>query len=402
MYDVIIIGGGAAGLFAAANLKTENALLLDHASEIGKKLLITGGGMCNLTNTLSTDDFLSHFGGKYQRNFLLPAIQNFPSHKLCEWFSERNLPTIVRDDGKVFPQSLDAHDVRNLLLRHCKATIKTDVQILAIKKDEKHFQVETSRHLYEANNIVLATGGMSYAGTGSDGSAYELAKSFGHSIVPPKPALVAVSIADYPFKHLAGNSVRNAFISLYHSGESSAYEQRQGDILFTHDGLSGPAILSASRHIKKHDLLKCSLICSSNHQEAQQRLTSRLIASNKQVSTVLKEEGMSASLIQSILRMSNIEIDASAATLDKQKRKTLISLVSSMPLTISSTKGFQSAMVTSGGVDLSKVNRKTMESSLVQGLFFCGEILDYDGESGGYNLQSAFSTAYLAMQHLNY
>ena len=400
MLDVIIIGGGAAGLFAAANLKTENALLLDHASEVGKKLLITGSGMCNLTNTLSTEDFLTHFGGKYQRNFLLPALQNFPSHRLCEWFSKRGLPTIVREDGKIFPQSLDAHDVRNLLLTHSKASIETRATIRAISKVESGFIVETDKTTYEAKHVLVATGGMSYPRTGSDGSGYELAKSLGHSIIPPKPALVAVSITEYPFKHLAGNSIRDASLSLYHEGSSSAYEQRQGDILFTHDGLSGPAILSASRQMRKNDLISLTMISSKNHHEAEQSVARRLVSSTKQVSTVLKESGMSASLAQTILNMANIAQDASTANLEKQKRKHLINLVGGMQLTISSTKGFQSAMVTSGGVNVSEVNRKSMESNITQGLFFCGEVLDYDGESGGYNLQSAFSTAYLAVQHI--
>lgn len=401
MYDVIIIGGGAAGLFASANLTTTNALLLDHSQEVGKKLLITGGGMCNLTNTLPVEAFLSQFGNKQQRNFLLPALQNLPTDSVYEWFEQRGLRLLVREDGKVFPQSLDAHDVRDFLVRHSKAPIVTGVQIAAITKQDVGFLIKTTSATYETKNIILATGGMSYPRTGCDGSGYELAKALGHSIVPPKPALVAVSIEAYPFKHLAGNSVRNAWVSFYHNTENTAYDQRQKDVLFTHDGLSGPAILSASRLIAKQDRIKLSLITAENHSEAEQAVLRALNAPKKLIANALKETGMVSSLAQTLVEMAGIDKETTTATLDKTRRKALVQLASAMEMTVSSTKGFQSAMVTSGGVDLAQVNRKTMESNLTEGLFFCGEVLDYDGESGGFNIQAAFSTAYLAVKHLH-
>lgn len=400
MYDAIIIGGGAAGLFAAANLTNQKALLLDHSTEVGKKLLITGSGMCNLTNTLSVEDFLAHFGGKQQRNFLLPSLQNFDTAQLKAWFEQRGLPLIIREDGKVFPKSLDALDVRDFLVRHSKAPIITGLQIASITKGDIGFLIETSSASYETKNVILATGGMSYPKTGSDGSGYDLAKALGHSIVPPKPALVAITIEAYPFKHLAGNAVRNACVSFYHSTESTAYEQRQGDVLFTHDGLSGPAILSASRLIRKQDVIKLSLISADSHHEASQVVNSKLLLPRKQIHTALKEAGMVASLAQTLVGMATLEAGATTSTLDKKSRQTLVEIASNMALTVSSTKGFQSAMVTNGGIRLAEVDRKSMESNLVEGLFFCGEVLDYDGESGGYNLQAAFSTAYLAVQHI--
>lgn len=400
MYDVIIIGGGAAGLFAAANLKTEHAILLDHSHEVGKKLLITGSGQCNLTNTLPVEAFLSHFGNKQQRNFLLPALQNLTTKILYEWFEQRGFPLIVRADGKVFPKSLDAQDVRDFLVSHSMAHIRTNMHITAITNLHPGFRITTTDAAYDTRNLIIATGGMSYPRTGSDGSGYDLAKTLGHSIVPPKPALVALSIEEYPFKHLAGNSVRDAWVSLYHNEEKAAYEQRKGDVLFTHDGLSGPAILSCSRFVRKQDVIRLSLIGGANHHETEEILLRALSAPKKLITTALKETGIISSLAQTLVDMAGIERDTTTATLDKTKRKALANLVSALPLRVSGSKGFQSAMVTSGGVALSEVNRKSMESNLNEGLFFCGEMLDYDGESGGYNLQAAFSTAYLAVQHI--
>ncbi len=401
MYDAIIIGGGAAGLFAAANLKTHTNLLLDHATEVGRKLLITGSGQCNLTNNLPTEAFLTHFGNKQQRNFLLPALQNLTTKNLFDWFEQRGLSLFVRDDGKVFPASLDAHDVRDLLIKHSKAEIRTNTHITAITKHDQGFLVETPKSRYETRNLLIATGGMSYPGTGSDGSGYELAKALGHSIVPPKPALVGVGIEGYPFKHLAGNAVRNAWVSFYHKDEQGAYEQRQGDVLFTHDGLSGPVILSSSRSIRKQDIIKLSLVAATSHAQAEQSLLQALTAPKKQMTSVLKEAGMITGLAQTLLAMAQIDKETTTATLDKNRRKTLVSLTGGIVFRVSGTKGFKSAMVTSGGVSLSEVNRKCMESNLDKGLYFCGEVLDYDGESGGYNLQAAFSTAYLAAQHMH-
>ena len=400
MEDVIIIGAGAAGLFLSANLTTKKAQLFEHCTEVGKKLLITGGGMCNLSNTLATEQFLSHFGSKAQRNFLLPALQTFDANQLCQWLSERNMNTIVRDDGKIFPQSLDAHEVRDLLLKNSKARITTGAKILSITKKDELFLVETPVETYASKKIVLATGGMSYANTGSDGSGYALARALGHSIVEPRPALVALNIKDYPFRPLAGNAVRNACVSFYHPGQNSSYAQIQGDVLFTHDGLSGPAILTPSRAIQKQDVIKLSLIGSENHAATFHKINEMLLCQNKLIFSVLKEAGMSASLAQSVMALTSLEKQTTTAMLNKKTRVHLANLVSNFPLIVSSTKGFSSAMVTSGGVKLSEVHRKTMESNIVKGLFFAGEILDYDGESGGFNLQAAFSTAYLAAQHL--
>ncbi len=396
MLDIVIIGGGAAGLFLSANLRTNNAVLLNHAEEVGKKILITGGGMCNLTNTLPPDQFLMHFGDKGQRNFLLPALQAFPPDNLQQWFIQHGVSLTTREDGKVFPASLDAHQVRDILVHHSRARIFNKVEILDIKREQNSYVITTNTTEFRTKVLVLATGGMSYPRTGSDGSGYQLAKLLGHSIVPPKPALSAVSIDSYPWTRLAGNSLRAVSAEFAHAGEQKRFLQATGDILFTHDGLSGPLILTASRILKAGDTITLSLIPYQNKNETMQMLTT-LFANNpkKKITTLLKEAGIFASLAQYLVDSNTIPIDLTAANLNKQMRQQLVNAIVQTRFTIKAVKGFNSAMVTAGGVSLDEVNRKTMESKIHKELYFCGEILDYDGESGGYNLQAAFSTAHL-------
>ena len=403
MYELIIIGGGASGLFASANLPTRNALLIEHTAEVGKKLLITGGGMCNITNTLSAHDFLTHFGSKEQRNFLLPALQTLPPSALFSWFEERGCPLVVREDGKVFPKSLDAHQIRDFLVQESRAAITLDTKVQSIRRTENNtFLLETNRSTYETRNILFATGGMSYPRTGSDGSGYQLAKALGHTIVPPKSGLAAIAIEDYPYRHLAGNSLRSVSVEFFRKGEPKRYAQAVGDVLFTHDGLSGPVILTASRAILKGDRITLSLLSCPNKAKAEQEMHALLLAQpRKQVSSLLKEAGLASSLAHTLLSSLSLPTEIKAGELGKQHRQQLVRLITDHPFTVSSVKGFQSAMVTAGGVSLAEVDRKRMESTLQKGVYFCGELLDYDGESGGFNLQAACSTAFLAVHHLS-
>ena len=402
MYDVIIIGGGAAGLFLAANISEKNVLLLEGSPRIGKKILITGGGMCNLTNNKDTPTFLKHFGSKEQTNFLKPALLNLPTQQTRLWFESHGLPLTERDDGKVFPSCMQAQAVVNLLEHEASKNgvhIRVDTKVLSLKKDEESdtYLVQTEHDQFQSKTVVLTTGGMSYPSTGSDGSGYPLAKMMGHSIVSPSPALVAVSVTDYPYTAIAGNSIRDAQVEFFHKDEAKRYNQATGDMLFTHDGLSGPVILNNSRVIRKGDILKASLLPCSNKEELKKDLTD-LFTNNpkKQLYTLLKSEGIIAHLAEQLLHSLNLTKEETCANLPKDKRKQLIELLTEYPFTVSGKKGFNAAMVTAGGVALDEVDRKTMGSKLQKGLYFCGEVLDIDGESGGYNLQAAFSTAKLA------
>ncbi len=402
MYDVIIIGGGAAGLFLAANIPGKNILLLEGSQKIGGKILITGGGMCNLTNNKDTSSFLKHFGNKEQTNFIKPALLNLPTQQTRLWFETHGLPLVERDDGKVFPSCMSAKAVVDLLEHEAtksRVHIRVDSKVITIHKDDGNntYLVDTGHEQFQAKTVALTTGGMSYPTTGSDGSGYPLAKMMGHSIVSPSPALVAVTVTDYPYTALAGNSIRESLVEFFHKDEAKRYNQATGDMLFTHDGLSGPVILNNAREIRKGDRIQASLLPCSNKEELKKDLT-ELFSNNpkKQLYTLLKGEGIIAHLAEQLLHSLNLTKEETCANLHKDKRKHLIELLTEYSFTVSGKKGFNAAMVTAGGVALDEVDRKTMESKLQKGLYFCGEILDIDGDTGGYNLQAAFSTAKLA------
>ena len=399
MYDVIIIGGGAAGLFLAANIPDKNVLLLESSQRMGKKILITGGGMCNLTNNKDTSTFLKHFANKEQTNFLKPSLMNLPTLQTRLWFENRGLPLTERDDGKVFPSCMNAKAVVDLLEHEAaknRVVSRVNTKVLKLHKEEHSgtYLVDTEHEQFQAKHVVLTTGGMSYPATGSDGSGYALAKMMGHSIVSPSPALVAVTISDYPYTAIAGNSIREAMVEFFHKDEAKRYNQATGDMLFTHDGLSGPVILNNSRVIRKGDLLKASLLPCSNKEELKNNLTELFFNyPKKQLYTLLKGEGIIAHLAEQLLQGLSLTKEETCANLSKDKRNNLIELLTAFPFTVSGKKGFNTAMVTSGGIALDEVDRKTMESKIQKGLYICGEVLDIDGDSGGFNLQAAFSTA---------
>lgn len=402
MYDILIIGGGTAGLFLAANVSDRKVLLLEGSPRVGKKILITGGGMCNLTNTEETPSFLKHFGSKEQTNFLKPALLNFPTAKTRLWFESQGLPLTTRDDGKVFPSCMRSEAVVDTLQeasRRNRVDIRVNEKVITLEKDEQSnsFLAHTTDNHYQARTVVLTTGGMSYPATGSDGSGFSLAKMMGHTIVSPSPALVALSVADYPYTSLAGNSIRDSLVEFFHKGETKRYNQVTGDLLFTHDGLSGPAILNSSRSIRKGDRIEASLLPCSNKEDLRKQLMQHFSDNPKrQLYTLLKQEGIIAHLAEQVLTSLSLTTQTTCANLTKGKLHALLNLLTAHPFLVSSKKGFNAAMVTAGGVALSEVYRKSMESKLQKNLYFCGEVLDIDGDTGGYNLQAAFSTAFLA------
>ena len=392
--DVIFIGAGPAGLFAAIHSKSLKVIVLEKNTSPGKKLLISGTGRCNLTHDCKLSDFFDHYGENHR--FLKSALHGFTNFDLIRFYEDHGLKTVVDKNGKVFPASQKASDVLQVLVDVCdknKVEIACNQQVASVYKTENGFEVTTNTGIFTSRFLVITTGGMSYPATGSTGDGYHFAKQLGHSVVPPKPSLSPVFILDYSFASIAGVSVQNKTVYLYR-GEKKITEHA-GDIGFTHKGLSGPGILDFSRHILGGDILKVNFIDLRSDDFRNELIKASEKEGKTALQTYLKKYDLPRSLVLLILKSIQIEPETRLAEITKIQRNQLVIAFCEFPFTVSKVGGFNMAMVTAGGVSLEEVNPKTMESKLVPGLYFAGEVLDIDGDTGGYNLQAAFSMGYL-------
>ncbi len=399
IYTAIIIGGGPAGLFCACRAAGEKQriLILEKMPSCGRKLCITGAGKCNLTHTGTMADFLSHYGdgGKFLRS----ALMNFKNTDLLVFFQEHGLDFIADENGKYFPKDDGtAKDVLSLLLAECTRAgieIRCREPVRAIEHTDDHFSVKTGNATYTTENVVLATGGASYPATGSTGDGYTLAKRLGLPVTETGPALAAILIRDYPFHTLTGISFDNVPLSLYR--DTKKIRQVTGDIIFTINGISGPGALHISRYVQKGDILHVGFVAGADEGRARKELTATIAdGKNRQVNTVLSGTETPARFILRLLELSGIPRDATCAHLTKNDRNSLIRYLTDFPFTVAGTEGYATAMATRGGVARDAIRQKTMEAKAVPGLFCIGEVLDIDGDTGGYNLQAAFSTGALA------
>ncbi len=392
--DVLIIGAGPAGLFTAIHCKSLRTIVLEKNPTPGKKLLISGTGRCNLTHDCKLSDFFTHYGGNHR--FLKTALHNFTNTDLIRFFNDHGLETVVDKNGKVFPASQKAQDVLQVLLKACgkkNVEIACNQKVESVRKIENGFEVKTDSGLFQSTFLVITTGGMSYPATGSTGDGYHFAKQLGHSVIPPKPSLSPVFIRDYAMATISGVSVQNKTIYLYRGNKKIA--EHSGDIGFTHKGLSGPGILDFSRHILGGDILKVNFIDLKADEFRNEIIEVSAAGGKTAIQTYLKKFDLPRSLVMLILQSIHIEPDKRLADLTKENRNLLVTAFCEFPFTVEKVGGFNTAMVTAGGVSLDEVNPKTMESKLVPGLYFAGEVLDIDGDTGGYNLQAAFSTGFL-------
>lgn len=394
-FDVIIIGAGPAGLFASVNCGQKKVVVLEKNKTPGKKLLISGTGRCNLTHDCKLNDFFSHYGANHR--FLKNALHAFTNHDLIRFFNSHQLPTVVDKNGKVFPASQKAADVLKVLLETAdkkRVELIVDEPVTDVFRTLSGFEIKTSSSTYTATNLIITTGGMSYPTTGSTGDGYHLARKLGHSIIPPKPSLSPVFVRNYNFASIAGVSVQNKQVYLYRGDKKIA--EHRGDIGFTHKGLSGPGILDFSRHIHSNDILKVNFAESNPDEFRHSFLKAFEKVGKTAIQTYLKKYDLPRSLVHLMLQCIEIEPDIRIAEVTKMQRNRLVDSFCGFPFEIERVGGFNMAMATAGGINLEEVNSKTMESKLVPGLFFAGEVLDIDGDTGGYNLQAAFSTAFLA------
>lgn len=400
IYDVIIIGAGPAGLFAAANIKNKRVLIIEKNKSPGKKLLLSGAGQCNYTNNCEIGDFLQKYGDKGR--FIKTALYNFTNNDLINFFKEKGLDSTIREDNKVFPYSFKAVDVLNVLIdsaRHDEMLLNMPVERVSYDENNRLFYIKADTTSYVCHNLIIATGGKSYPNTGSTGDGFEFAKSLGHSIVEPKPALTPVYVKDYNFGELSGISFDNIKISLFKNNKK--VKEFTGDFLFTHVNVSGPVIINNSRYMEAGDILKINFTSIHNEEEFRVYFENLIASSKFSLKTVLKELNLPKRFIDKILQTCNVDDSLSCSQLNKNSRKNLIELFSAHPMEIKKLGDYHIAMVTKGGVSTVEINPKTMESKKIPCLYFAGEVLDYDGDTGGFNIQGAFSTGKLAADHIN-
>lgn len=402
MFDVLIIGGGAAGLIAGVECLRQGLsfLIIERNPRPGKKILITGKGRCNVTNfNLDLDDLVS----KYQRNgkFLYGAFSRFSVEDTLNYFEDvLKIPLKVERGKRVFPESGKALDIVYSFMNLLKDNILPNTSVLNFNvKNGEIVSVNTYKGEFKAKRYILATGGKSYPETGSNGDGYTLAKSVGHTIVEPKPALVPIVCKENWVKDLAGLSLKYVRITALQNEKKIV--SKFGEALFTHEGLSGPIVIDMSRIVG--DALEKGEVSMSidfkpaiSFEELDSRLQEELkVNSKKNLRSILKGF-LPSSLIPTVIELSQIPSSRQGFEIHKEERKMILKLLKDFRLTVKEIGSWDKAIVTSGGIDIKEIDPKTLQSKLIPNLYFAGEIIDVNGPTGGYNLQICWSTGVIS------
>lgn len=403
MAKTIVIGGGAAGMMAAyaAAMCGNEVTLYEKNEKLGKKVYITGKGRCNVTNACETQDLLGNI--VTNPKFMYSPIYTFDNNMVQSFMEEWGCPLKVERGNRVFPQSDKSYDVINALIRAMrenKVDINLDSHVSDILTENGHVTgVRVNGCDVECDNVILATGGYSYPSTGSTGEGHTMASKLGHHITKCMPALVPFTAAEEWVKELQGLSLRNCGVTIY-DGDHKIYEDF-GELLFTHFGVSGPTVLSASSYavdiIRKRPLrLVIDLKPALDEKQLDARILRDFEANINRKFMNSLDKLFPKSLIPVIIERSGIDAQCRVNEITRDKRQGLVKLIKNFDLTLTGLRGFNEAIITHGGVDVKEIDSSTMESKLIKGLYFAGEMIDVDAVTGGFNLQVAWSTGYLA------
>lgn len=403
MSKVLVIGGGAAGMMAAyaAGMCGHEVTLLEQNEKLGKKIYITGKGRCNFTNASPLEEIMQAVVSNPK--FLYSAFYTFSNDAVMDFFENQGMPYKIERGNRAFPVSDHASDVIRALERAMKEQnvrirLHTQVRELLIEDDKATGVLLTNGDKIMADSLILATGGLSYPTTGSTGDGHTMAKNSGHKIVTPRPALVPLTTKEEYILRMQGLSLKN--VSLKIKDEKRVIYDAFGEMLFTHFGVSGPLVLSASSVLSRHFPREYQAYIDLKPALSEEVLNERLLREfserpNQHIKAVFQQL-LPAKMIPVMIELSQISMDKPVNAITKEERRRLVGLFKAFPFTITGTRGFKEAIITQGGVSVKDIDPATMESKRIKDLYLVGELLDLDALTGGYNLQIAWSTGYLA------
>jgi predicted Rossmann fold flavoprotein len=412
-YDVAVIGGGPAGLMAAGRIAEQNTgkkirvVLLEKNPSLGVKLLITGGGRCNVTNAQSdVRKFLSKY--KDSDKFLFSAFSQFAIQDTLDFFNKKGMPTKIEAENRVFPVSDSAQSVWNVLVEYCKqgsVEIKTNAQVVGFEKEGSKITglKLKNKETIRAQKYILATGGTSRPETGSTGDGFVWLKELGHTVIPSNEALVPIALKDSWIKTLSGVTLQDIKLTTFQNNQKQ--EVHKGKLLFTHFGISGPTVLNMSKDVgellKYGDVvIKLDLIPTKDHGILNTALQDLFKIDDKKKIKNSLGSLIPSPLVSIVLELSNIDEDKTNNSVTREERLKLIETIKGLPMNVSGLLGSDKAIVSSGGVDLTEVDFKTMQSKKIENLYLIGDILNIDRPSGGYSLQLCWTTGYVAGSHI--
>ena len=404
VWDVAVVGAGAAGMFAAIRAAElgRHVILLEKNRRPGVKILMSGGTRCNLTHATDERGIVEAYGPPGR--FLYSALAAFGVSDTVDFFEAEGVPTKVEETGKIFPVSNKAADVLDAVLRRLKrsgATFALEEPLRDLAVREPGFLLITPHRALTARRVILTTGGQSYPGSGTTGDGYVFCQRFGHTIIPPRPSLVPITVAAPWTAEMRGVTLPDVAVRVVEAGKVLAV--RRGSILFAHFGLTGPVVLDVSRVVSGHAHpailgLEVDLLPQMPEADFDEELRVATAAAGKKYLAVVVASYLPRRLVDALLPQASLAADRRAAALSKNERSRLVAVVKRLWLPVSGTLGFEKAEVTAGGVYLNEVDSRSMASNKVPGLYLAGELLDLDGPIGGYNFQAAWSTGWLAGQ----